>query len=79
MQVEVRVFATLRRHLPELKVAEPKRVEVPPGTTIRELRDRVGLPPEEVRVVMRNYVQADLDEQVEDGDRVTFIPAVAGG
>lgn len=79
MRVEVRVFATLRRHLPELGIGEARALEVGAGTTLAAIRDGLGLPPEEVKVVIRNHLQADWCDTVEEGDRIAFVPAVAGG
>jgi len=79
MHVEVRLFATLRRCAPALGVGESLKLTVDPGTTFADLRDQLGLPPEEVRVVMRNNLQADLNDEVGDGDRIAFVPAIAGG
>ncbi len=79
LTVEVRVFATLRPYLPELGIGEPKITLVEPGTTLGELRDLLGLPVDQVKVIMRNNLQAFPDEIVADGDRITYIPAVAGG
>ncbi len=79
MRVEVRVFATLRRHLPDLGIGEARILEVGAGTTLSAIRDGLGLPPDEVRVVMRNHIQAGWDDTVEEGDRIAFVPAVAGG
>ncbi|MBN2043715.1 MAG: MoaD/ThiS family protein [Anaerolineales bacterium] len=79
MEAEVRVFATLRRYLPELAIGEAKIVQIEPGTTLDQLRECLDLPAEEVKVIMVNNLQADPDDLVSDGDRVTYIPAVAGG
>lgn len=79
MHVEVRVFATLRRYLPDLGIGEAHVLEVGAGTTLAAIRDGLGLPPEEVKVVIRNHSQADWDDMVEEGDRIAFVPAVAGG
>ena len=79
MQVEVRVFATLRRYLPELGIGEAKIIQVESGTTLDQLRESLGLPGEEVKIIMCNNLQADPDDLVKDGDRITYIPAVAGG
>lgn len=79
MKVEVVVFATLRRYMPDLKLGGSRFVEVEPGTTLAALRDQMGLPAEEVRVVMRNHLQAELNDEVHEGDRVAFLPPVAGG
>lgn len=79
MKVEVRVFATLRRHLPDLGIGEPKVMEVPEGTTLDDIRASLNLPADEVKVIMRNNRQAEPDELAQNGDRITYIPAVAGG
>jgi molybdopterin synthase sulfur carrier subunit len=79
MQVEVRVFATLRRYQPDLKIGEALIMQVEPGTTLDQLRIRLGLPREEVAVIMRNNRQADPEDEVKVNDRIAFIPAVAGG
>ena len=79
MKVHVAVFATLRRYMPDLRLGEAKLLEVAPGCTMAQLRDQLGLPADEVKVVMRNYVQADLHEEIREGDRIVFFPAVAGG
>lgn len=79
MKVEVRVFATLRRYLPELGIGEARVIDVPEGTTLDEIREILGLPEEEVKVIMVNHLQAAPEDLAADGDRITYIPAVAGG
>jgi molybdopterin converting factor small subunit len=79
MRVQTTVFATLRRHLPDLKLGEYLDVDLEPGATVASLRDRLGLPPEEVRIIFRNNVHAEPADELKDGDRVVFLPAVAGG
>jgi len=79
MKVEVRVFATLRSYLPELGVGEPKTVDVPEGTTAGQLCTSLGIPLEEVKIIMRNGRQVEPDEVLADGDRIAFIPHVGGG
>jgi len=79
MKVEVRAFATLRRYFPELGIGEAKIIVVEPGTTLDQLRERMGLPKEEVKIIMRNHLHAEFDDLIHDGDRITYIPAVAGG
>lgn len=79
MQVEVTVFATLRKYLPDLPVGGSRYIEVDPGATPADLIQILGLPVEEVKIVIRNHVITELDEIVEDGDRIAFAPAIAGG
>lgn len=79
LSIEVRVFASLRRYLPELDIGEPKVLEVPEGMTLAEIQHQLGLPEEEVKVIMRNHRQAKPEDLAQDEDRITYIPAVAGG
>jgi molybdopterin synthase sulfur carrier subunit len=79
LQVEVRIFATLRRYHPDLPVGGVLHMEVESGTSLADLRDQLGLPPVETMLVMVNNLQASFDDDVRDGDRIAFIPAVAGG
>jgi molybdopterin converting factor small subunit len=79
MQVEVRLFATLRRYFPEIKETGWIMAEVAEGATIADLMDKLGVPAGETKVIMRNFRQADIEDRLSDGDRVAFIPAVGGG
>jgi len=79
MRIEVAVFATLRRYMPELGLGETKTLEVEPGTTMAEVVDMLGLPKDEVQIVVRNHRHADLSDAVTEGDRIAFVPAIGGG
>ena len=79
IKAEVRVFATLRRYMPGYGIGEAKVIELPKGTTLEELRAQLKLPLDEVKVIMRNGIQSQLKEEIEDGDRIAYIPAVGGG
>ncbi len=79
MNVEVRVFATLRRYLPDLAIGEPLPLNVPEGTTLGDICDQIGIPREEIKVIMQNGLQADFSAPAQDGARIAYIPAVGGG
>ena len=79
MKVEVVVFATLRKYVPGLAIGESKWVNIHPGATIAEVIETIGLPGDQVKVIMRNHRQAQLSDTLIDGDRIAFIPAVGGG
>ncbi len=79
MKIEVRVFATLRKYMPEYGIGEANIIELSEGTTLEELRLQLKLPLDEVKVIMRNGIQSELEEKIEDGDRIAYIPAVGGG
>ena len=78
-KIEVRVFATLRQYLPELGIGEAKKLELPDGTTFETLRQQLGLPREEIKIIMRNGIQTEFEALIQNGDRIAYIPAVGGG
>ncbi len=79
MQVEIRVFATLRQYVPDMPLHSSYEMEVEEGVSLAHIRDQLGLPEKEVKLVMRNFRQADFDEVAKPGDRIAFLPAAAGG
>jgi molybdopterin converting factor small subunit len=44
-----------------------------------EVVDMLGLPKDEVQIVVRNHLHADLSDAVTEGDRIVFVPAIGGG
>lgn len=80
MRIEVRLFATLlTRYAPDMAVGEARQMDVEPGATVGQVMRLLGLPEDEVKVIMRNHRQAQLSDLLTDGDRLAFIPAVGGG
>ena len=79
MLIEVRVFATLKKYLPDLPLGGCKQLDVEPGATLADLIEILGLPADEVEIAIRNHVHTELDAVLNDGDRVAFAPVIAGG
>jgi molybdopterin converting factor small subunit len=74
MELEIKLFANLRKFNPELE-----RIEVDDGTTIRQLFDKAGIPASEVAIVLVNGRHAKLDQPLLDGETVAVFPPIAGG
>ena len=81
ISVEVILYGPLARYGPsqDNAVCDSQTVEVPPGTRIRDLLQRLGVPPEERGVTFVNGqltampgVQTDVDRELVAGDRVAF-------
>ena len=79
IHVTVRVYATLRRFLPDGGSQESYPLEMAPGTTVAGLVAHLGLPAQEVKVVFINYRSVPPEHVLADGDRVGIFPLVAGG
>ncbi len=77
--VQVKLFATLRRYRPGLKMGQALAVELPAGATVGQLIRELGLPGEEVRMVFVNGLVRERDHPLADGDEVGIFPPVGGG
>jgi len=79
IEVEVRLYATLRKYVSQTSGSEPMILQVPEGTSLSALLTKLGVPKEEVKTAFVNNQRQDEDYQLSNGDRVAFFPPVAGG
>lgn len=77
MQVTFCAFGDLRRHMPELK--ERITLEVGEQTTVLRLLEDVGVPWQEVGLVVVNGKLADEKHELVDGDKVEVFSPIGGG
>lgn len=75
MHIELKCYATLTRYTPP----GADRYELPEGATVGETMDRLGLVPEDVKLIFVNGAKAERDTRLKDGDRLGLFPAVGGG
>lgn len=74
MGVRIKLFATLRTG----RFSE-KTYEIKPGTTISNIIEELGLPPEQVSIIFVNGRHAKPDTILREGDDVALFPPVGGG
>ena len=74
MELEIKLFASLRKFNPELE-----KIEVDDGITVLELFEKAGIPASEVAIVLVNGRHAKLDQPLLDGETVAVFPPIAGG
>jgi len=77
--VEVRLYANLRRYVPQLSIGEAMELELYEGATLRHIFTRLGLPESEVKRVIVNGLSKGYEYVLLDGDRIAIFPPVAGG
>jgi sulfur-carrier protein len=78
MKIELRLYASLSRYMPEQWRGSPV-VEVNEGITVTGLLEAMKVPLGAVKVVFLNGVHSKGDQVLRDGDRVGVFPPVAGG
>jgi len=77
--VEVRLYATLRKYAPGLKIGEALRLSLEAGARLSDLLAHLGVPEEELKTAFVNNRRQEGDYLLQDGDRVALFPPVAGG
>jgi len=79
MQVEVRLYATLRKYLPEQKVGEDYPITLPEEATVADLLAALGIPEADSNQAFVNGRAGELSQMLRHGDKVGVFPPVAGG
>lgn len=77
--VHAKLFATLRRHHPEVGLGEALAVELADGATVEDLVKELRLPEDEVKIVFVNALFREPSHVLQDGDEVGIFPPVGGG
>ncbi len=75
MQIQLKLFATLRAYAPDEAEAYP----IKPGMTVGDIVRQLEIPMEIAKLVFINSVRRELDSPLADGDRVGIFPPVGGG
>jgi molybdopterin converting factor small subunit len=80
MKVEVKLYASLGRYMPQAVLEKDQNyLEVGEGTTIKALLENLKVPLETVKLIFVNGVHAKNDDVLKEGDRLGVFPPVAGG
>lgn len=79
MDVEVKLFATLRNYLPKGSSRFSCRLEIDGRTTVQDILTRLKIPEEIPKIILVNGIHGKKDQVLKEGDVVSIFPPVAGG
>ena len=79
MEVEVKLFATLRDYLPKGSDRCSCKMSVDGHTRIQDILSRLNIPEEMPKIILVNGVHGKNDQVLKEGDVVSIFPPVAGG
>ena len=79
MKVYVKLIATYRDQLPSGTQGNTACVEVPSGSSVREVLSPFGIPMDDRSVIALNGLAVSLDTAVSEGDQVAAFSAIGGG
>ncbi|MBM4273402.1 MAG: MoaD/ThiS family protein [Deltaproteobacteria bacterium] len=79
MHLQVFLNATLRRYVPGYDPYQGLSLEVAPGATVAQVINRLGLPPQEVTIIMVDGLRRDMDYTLQGNERLGLFPPIGGG
>ena len=79
MQIEVRLYATLREFAPSNSQHGVFAATLRNGATVQELLDSFGIAAKKVHMIMVNGAGVTMEETLRENDRVGLFPPVGGG
>ena len=79
MKIYVKLIATYREHLPPGTQGNTASVDVPLGSSVKDVLSPFGIPLDGSTVIAVNGRTVPLDTTVSEGDRVAAFSAIGGG
>ena len=79
MEIEVKLFATLRDYLPKGSGKFSCKLELNSTDTVRDVLKKLKIPDEIPKIILVNGVHSNLDRVLKLGDVLSVFPPVAGG
>lgn len=77
--LRARLYASLRRYQPGVGHGEAIEVQLPEGSKVADLLDKLGIPENETKQVFVNGRLQLSDYVLQDGEEVGIFPPIAGG
>lgn len=79
MEIEVKLFATLRDYLPNGSSRFSCMMEIDGRTRVQDILSRLKIPEEIPKIILINGVHGKKDQALKEGDVLSIFPPVAGG
>lgn len=79
MPLKVFLSSSLRKYIPEYNPVEGFIIELEGKLTVGEVCQKIHVPAEQIKVIMVNGRNADLDSVLEGNERIGLFPAIGGG
>jgi molybdopterin converting factor small subunit len=77
--IQVVLAATLRKYVSGYSAETGYAVTVQAGSTVRDLAGRLGIPEDEVKLIMVDGIGAKWEKPLDGNERVALFPPVGGG
>ncbi len=79
MEIQIKIFATLRELLPVGTVSSTFTKVLRDANTLNDLRKELGIPSDVEMIMVVNGRYMDGDYRLQNGDRVSILQPIYGG
>jgi len=79
MEIEVKLFATLRDYLPKGSSRFSCKIKVDGSTRVQDILSRLKIPEGIPKIILINGVHGKKEQVLKEGDVLSVFPPVAGG
>jgi molybdopterin converting factor small subunit len=79
MEIEVKLFATLRDYLPKGSGRFSCRMEIDGRTCVQDILSKLRIPDDIPKIILINGIHGKKGQVLKEGDVLSIFPPVAGG
>ncbi len=79
MPLKIFLNATLRQYVADYNPYQGISLEIAPGTTVARVIEQLGLPAQEVTLIMVDGRRREADLQLQGNERLGLFPPIGGG
>jgi len=79
MEIEVKLFATLRDYLPKGSGRFSCKMEIDDHTQVQDILSRLNIPDDIPKIILVNGIHGRNEQRLNEGDVLSIFPPVAGG
>ncbi|MCG3224664.1 MAG: MoaD/ThiS family protein [Candidatus Heimdallarchaeota archaeon] len=79
MKINLKLYATLRKYLPNTEIGEAVIIEVKQGSTIKDIIDKFTIKEELAKIIFVNGIHETLDYILQENDLLVIFPPIGGG
>ena len=79
MNIQIKLFASLGKYLPEGSTSKQSPLSVPENITIKGVLEQLSIPRKMAKLIMVNGTHRKSDDVLQEGDLLSIFPPVAGG
>ena len=79
LKIRLKLYATLRRHLPGTEIGEEVIVEISKESTIKDILEMYLIEESLAKIILVNGVHKTVDYFLQEDDLLVIFPPIGGG